>query len=203
MFSFRWESLQIECYAHIWGSKLRFAIKVKVKTFNGKSFQLFRQHSCHWTLLRCVSNFSSEKKSWKLQSKSADGIQMLIHTIRICRNLQLLLRTQNCHTSPEYWPTLLERFFYAFVCVCDQKISYDFRNTHSAALWLHSMNTHPKKVFIDRNKAKKCSLQINLCIQQKATHMKTVTNFTFPDSQTKTRFSCKFSGIWVSSPEKN
>lgn len=71
------------------------------------------------------------------------------------------------HEMCEYWPTLLERlFFYVFVCVCDQKISYDFRNRWlrswfgihvQPSVLLHSINTHPKKVFIDRNKAKKCS----------------------------------------------
>lgn len=149
--------------------------------------------------------FQQWKKSWKLQSKSADGIQMLIHILFEFAAIYNFYFERKTVTGDVWILTYIAWtfVFYAFVCVCDQKISYDFRNTHSAALWLHSMNTHPKKVFIDRNKAKKCSLQINLCIQQKATHMKTVTNFTFPDSQTKTRFSCKFSGIWVSSPEKN
>lgn len=129
MFSIRWESLQFECYAHIWGSKI--ALRNKSESLDIQTGKAFSFSASTRAIEHCVAfRISGSGKKLKIAIKecrwnsNADS-----YGIWIRRNLQLLLRTQNCHTSSEHWPTLLERLF---VCVT-KKISCDFWNR-----WLRS-----------------------------------------------------------------
>lgn len=110
-------------YAHIWGSKLCCRNEIESLDILWEKLLNFLS-ACLPFNTACVSHFSGGKKveipikecRWNSNAES--------YYIWIRRDLQLLLRTQNCHTyfflNEAHWPTLLARFF-AYFCLCMTK----------------------------------------------------------------------------------